>query len=237
MGKGLTPDNPREKPEEYRPENEQQPLSYISGWYYADLGVSLATCMFAFFPAGMFWVYVRILAVGLVCAAAVIRLKKHYTKPLMEHSRKIFHGILRAAIIINALAAVGVFCVLTSDQPLVYPVRKAIYCENDTEGIFHFLPDRIPENAVECQIHMSPGFLQAEAYIQIKYFTDTAQLDSYREYAKSCGAVKVTPVDGMKIYLTEKTGSSEAEAWKFPADGYTPYYFICPESGYFMITR
>lgn len=239
MGKELTLDNPRKKPDEYRPEDGQQPLPYISAWYYADFAVGLATCVYTFFLAGMFAIYGRILAVGLVCTVAVVCLKKHYMKPFDGRFRKIFHGMLRSVIIINAVAAVGIFCILRSDSPLVYPVRRAIYCYNYSdrgERIFRFLPDKIPENAVECKVQMSPGFLQAEPYIQIEYFTDTAQLDIYREYAESCGAVMVTPTDRIMRYLTDKTGSSEVEAWKFPADGYTPYYYICPESGYFMIT-
>lgn len=211
-----------------------------SGWYYADLAVAIAV----FVGLGVTWmalaynVIFHVPAAALVIAVAVSSCKRLYSKKPPKPLR-IALGVVRGMLYAAGAASFAVPVIMMSDEPELFPLQQAIYRENYSdrgESIFYFLPDKIPENAADYNIRMVPALLQGAPYIQIEFFTDTAQLDNYREYAVSCGAVMETPGDGWQKYLTEKTGSSYVEAWKFPSNGYTPYYYICPESGYFMIT-
>lgn len=240
MGKGLSLRKRRTSAEISGDNGQEQVKQNVSGWYYADITAAIAVFIgLGATWAGMaYYVICHVSVAAFVIAVTVNLCKKLYCKKPPKPLR-IFLGVVRGVLYSVGAASLAVPVIMMSDAPVLFPLQQAIYRENYSdrgERIFHFLPDKIPKNAADYKIRMVPAILQGEPYIQIEFFTDNAQLDSYREYAESCGAVRETPADSWKEYLTEKTSSSEAEAWKFPADGYTPYYYICPESGYFMIT-
>lgn len=246
MGKGLSLRKRRTSGSISGENGQEQGREKVSGWYYADLAVAIVAlvltsgswlpfmfCMLRPFP-GIF------LAAGILVFAS----KGHYRKNVRGgRPRRIAAGIGRGIFYAAALTAVGLNYAAISAEPALYPVRKAIYCFNYgdmAESIFCFLPDKIPGNAENYQITMSPRFLQGEAIVGLKFITDKAWLDSYRDRAADCGAVKKNAGSLWQKSVKEATGIEEAlELWEFPRQEYGGHRAVCvigPESGYFMIT-
>lgn len=214
-----------------------------SGWYYADLAVAVLTVLGLWFTMTpvMFWAFSRVLIIALIAGIIVYARKKYYADKLSKPWR-IAAWVIRGTLYALALFSLSTPFIISADLPVLYPLQKAIYLKNYTnpESIFDFLPDNIPSNAENYRVRFVPKFLQGEANIQIEFFTDPPQLEEYRNYAKSRGAVKLNRNEGWEqAYINERTGREEAaEIWEFPAPtggGYPASYCICPESGYFMI--
>lgn len=214
-----------------------------SGWYYADLAVAVVTLLGLGFTGLSIIYHAAIFYVPVIAFFAIIIVglsKKRYTHKLSKPCR-IAAGIIRGTLYAIVLFSFAVPVIMDKSEPALYPLQKAIYLKNytDPESIFDFLPDNIPSNAENYRVRFVPKFLQGEANIQIDFFTDPPQLEEYRNYAQSRGAVKLNRKDGWEqAYINERTGREEAvEIWEFPArtGGYHAVYCICPESGYFMI--
>lgn len=214
-----------------------------SGWYYADLTVAIVTVLgLCLTWVSMVYQTVAYIPFIALIAGIIVYSRKEYYADKLSKPWRIVTGIIRGALYAIALFSLSVPFIMSADVPFIYPVQKAVYLKNytDPESIFGFLPDTIPSNAENYKVRFVPKVLQGEAYIQIEFFTDRLQLEKYRAYAQSCGAVKTEANKGWQEYLNEKTGTAEgAEAWEFPAStggGCRAAYYICPESGFFMIT-
>ncbi|MDE6592050.1 MAG: hypothetical protein K2K57_03175 [Oscillospiraceae bacterium] len=213
-----------------------------SGWYKADLTVAVVTVLGVWFTfLGMAYrVALDVSIIALIAGIIVFARKKHYSDKLSK-PRRIAAGVIRGVLYAIALSAFAVPFFMKVQSPFLYPVQKAIYCFNFgdmRESTLYFLPDNIPDDAGEYKIKMVPGVLQSESFIQIEYSTSSEQLSEYRSFAQSCRAVKVETNKGWQEYLNEKAGREQTvEQWKFtaPAGGYYASYYICPESGYFLI--
>ena len=212
----------------------------VSAWYYVDFAVSLLACVFSFLITAFLRIYFIFFAIELVCFVSVCILIYSYKKPPEARAGRVLMRTVRVTVYTAALA--GAFLLfMPSDIPVLYPVDKAVFCFNYTDtDMFYFLPDKLPSNARDYHGRFVPGFGQGSAGIRIEFFTDTAQLEEYRSFAQSCGAVKTNNKGSREQkYVNEWTGRVEAvEVWKFPeprGDGHHATYCICPESGYFMI--
>ncbi|MDE7293975.1 MAG: hypothetical protein K2N72_06095 [Oscillospiraceae bacterium] len=212
----------------------------VSAWYYVDFAVSLLACVFSFLITAFLRIYFIFFAIELVCFVSVCTLIYSYKKPPETRAGRVLMRTVRVTVYTAALA--GAFLLfMPSDIPVLYPVDKAVFVFNYTDtDMFYFLPDKLPSNARNYYGRFVPGFGQGSAGIRIEFFTDTAQLEEYRSFAQSCGAVKTENKGGWEQgYINEKTGREEAvEIWEFPkpeGGGYRANYYICPESGYFMI--
>ncbi|MDE6592049.1 MAG: hypothetical protein K2K57_03170 [Oscillospiraceae bacterium] len=212
----------------------------VSAWYYIDFAVNLLVSPFAFFISFFYTIYFKFFAIEFVCFFVMCIFPDYYKKPPAAHLIRVIMGIVRAVVYTVALTVVALSCMQASKQPVFYPVDKAVFCANytDPDEMFFFLPDKIPSNARDYQRSFMPGWLD-RASISIDFFTDTAQLEEYRNFAQSRGAVKVETNKDLQEYLNERTGREEAvEVWEFPepkSGGYHATYCICPESGYLMI--
>lgn len=209
-----------------------------SGWYYADLAVAAVTVLGLGFT-GINMVYHVIFYVPVIAFILfniVFSCKEHYThKP--SKPWRIASGVIRGVLYAIALFSFAVPVIMEKSEPDLYPLQKTIFSFNYTDrgkSTLYFLPDKIPRNARDYKIEMFPGLLQEKDRIRIEFFTTSEWLAVYRSHAQSCGAVKST-----ERYENKKTGMEEsAEVWKFRIyeERYAVYY-ICPESGYFMILR
>lgn len=211
----------------------------VSAWYYVDFAVSFLACFFSFFPSAFFRVYFIIFATQLVCFVAVSILIYGYKKNPETKPGRVLMRTVRVMVYTAALA--GLFVFHKPSGPVFYPVDKFVFCANydDPDKMFFFLPDKIPSDARDYHSMFEPGWLDG-AYIQIEFFTDTEQLNEYRNFAQSCGAVKTDSKECSEYrYASERTGSGEnVEIWEFPRPegGCRAKYCICPENGFFMIT-
>lgn len=185
-------------------------------------------------------VYLKFWAILFVCFIVMCIFPDYYQKPPPARFIRVIMGIVRTVSYTAALTVVGLYCMQASKQPVFYPVDKAVFCANytDPDEMFFFLPDKIPSDARDYHRSFVPAW-QDGANIRIEFFTDTAQLEEYRNFAQSCGAVKTETNKDWQEYLNERTGREEAvEVWEFPepkGGGSHAIYYICPESGYLMI--
>ncbi|MDE7293976.1 MAG: hypothetical protein K2N72_06100 [Oscillospiraceae bacterium] len=212
----------------------------VSAWYYIDFAVNMLVSPFAFFVSMFYAVYLKFWAILFVCFIVMCIFPDYYQKPPPARFIRVIMGIVRTVSYTAALAVVSLYCMQGSKQPVLYPVDKAIFCANydDPDKMFFFLPDKIPSDARDYHSMFAPAWLDG-ASIRIEFFTDTAHLEEYRSFAQSCGAVKTETNKDWQEYLNERTGREEAvEIWEFPkpeGGGYRATYYICPESGFFMI--
>lgn len=214
-----------------------------SGWLYADIAVAAVTVLGVWFTfLGMAYVITLYVSGFAFIACIIVTLcRKHYSVKLSKPWRIVTGGI-RGALYVIALSAFAVPVIMAMSKPALYPVQKEIYSFNFSdrgESVLYFLPDNIPDDVGDYKIVMAPGVLQAEAYIQIEFSTSSEQLEEYRSFAQGCRAVKVETNKGWQEYLNEKAGREQTvEAWQFPVPTggrYHATYYICPESGYFLI--
>ncbi len=215
--------------------------SKVSAWYYVDFAVSLLACAFSFLITAFLRIYFIFFVIELVCFVAVCILIDSYKKPPETRAGRVLMRTVRVTVYTAALAGAFLFF-KPLDSPVLYPVDKAVFCFNYTNtDKFYFLPDKMPSNARDYHRMFMPGFGPGSPGIRIIFSTDTAQLEEYRNFAQSCGAVKTNNKrDWVQKYINERTGIEEdVEAWDFPkpeGSSYYATYYICPESGYFMIT-
>ncbi|MDE7293974.1 MAG: hypothetical protein K2N72_06090 [Oscillospiraceae bacterium] len=213
-----------------------------SGRYKADLTVAAVTFLglwFTFLVA--YWFSMVVSHIALIAGIIVFVCRKLYSNDLSKPWR-IVTGVIRGVLYAVALSALALPFFMKVQSPFLYPVQKSVYSFNFAdrgESVLYFLPDSIPEDASKYKIKMFPGVLQAEPYIQIEFSTSSGQLEEYRSFAQSCRAVKVETSKGWQEYLNEKAGREQTvEAWQFPVPTggrYHATYYICLESGYFLI--
>ncbi|MCM1578969.1 MAG: hypothetical protein NC078_09245 [Ruminococcus sp.] len=211
-----------------------------SGWYYADMAVAVGTVLWQWFTfTAMIFravAYVPFIALG---AGMIVHSRKEYYADKLSTPWRIVTGTIRAGLYALALFSCSLIFIMGADEPALYPLQKAVYMKNyrEPENIFLFLPDNIPLDAKNYKAQFTPAFLQGSAFIRIEFFTESTQLNKYRDFAKKCGAVKTSAHDSWAEYIAGTAGITETpEEWQFPVKGgYHAYYYIWPESGYFMI--
>lgn len=215
-----------------------------SGWLYADLAVAAVTVLGVWLTfIGMAYVVAFYVSVFAFIACIIVTLCRKLCSYKLSKPWRIVTGVIRGVLYAIALSAFAVPFFMKAQSPALYPVQRAIWCSNYVdrgESTMYFLPDNIPDDAGDYKIKMFPGVLQAEPYIQLEFSTSDRQLAEYRNFAQGCRAVKVETNKGWQEYLNEKAGREQTvEAWQFPVPTggrYHATYYICPESGYFMIT-
>lgn len=211
----------------------------FSPWYYVDFGVSFLACFFSFFPSAFLRIYSIVFVIELVCFVSVSVLIYGCKKPPESKPGRVLMRTVRVMVYTAALAGAFLFF-RPSNSPVLYPVDKAVVCFNyiNTDE-FYFLPDKIPSNAGSYKMRYGPEWADSDD-LWIELYTDTAQLEEYRNFARRCGAVKSNHKECCEFgYTSERAGKGDVEVWDFPqpgGGGYRATYYICPESGYFIIT-
>lgn len=235
--------NTQDRTDKISREQEQEKIKEkVSGWYYADLAVSIAVIIgLGVTGVSLFWAFSfgrKLVSLAPVAAviigAAVFAYKDKYRVQLSKPLR-IASGIVRGILYTAAAAAFVLPCIMRlGDSPVFYNIQREIFSENFAdrgEDFLRYIPDKIPENAGDYTIRCLPRFLQAEAHFEISYATSPEQLEEYRDFAEANGAKK--KISNEFNYQT--SAYEQAEIWSFPsAKGNHNQYVIYPESGYFV---
>ena len=192
----------QDRTDEFFSEQGQEKIKEkVSGWYYADLAVSIAVVIgLGATGVSLFWAFsfgrklVSLVPVAAVIIGAAVFVYKDKYRVQLSKPLRIVSGIIRVVLYSAAAAAFALPCIMRlGDSPVFYNIQREIFSENFAdcgEEFLRYIPDKIPKNAVDYTIRCSPRFLQAEAHFEISYAASPEQLEEYRDFAEANGAKK-----------------------------------------------
>lgn len=212
----------------------------LSCWFITDIAVCLLIPFFCFIlMTGFAYSYVMQLAGWFPVPLIIIILnKKRYYKTYKRSKAAAAVAVFLRTVLYPAVifAAVLPFT-MKADIPWYYPVQREVYFSNYQSGVPKFMPDSIPDNAEDYNAEFVPGILQSDGMIMIYFRTDEATLDKYRQFAKENGGVR--QYEDNMLSWPRNYGADIAdscEVYMLPhVYGHHPVYYICTESGYFVL--
>ena len=214
----------------------------LSLWFYTDIAICLVIPFFGIFLMTLFsYSYViKAMMLSLIVLTIIFICKKRYYSDPSEtqsHKHKLAAAAIRTVIYTAVIFAAVLPFTMNADVKWYYPVQKAVYFSNYKNTEPEFMPSSIPDNADNYNVSFVPPVLQANGMVMMCFRTDNETLDGLRQYAAKNGTRTVSDEKRLSIprnYNIEVHDS--CEVYVLPKyGGYSPIYYICPESGYFVL--